>query len=573
LDALKYEGTSFDRQTVAVRGAFTEHYRIDATLVANTSWLRAYLWAFIFAYRTELLTALPSNPLPLLLLDDPQSTFDPQHRRKWADLIVSLHRREATDRDHAQVFLTTHDPSFVEVLTTEGFQGRLATIHPAIGEAGGAVVLDGTKLEALWKRVQVERSPSASQEYMVQLRIEVESMLRLLLRGEGATIRSAIWADLRSRLESLNAKGVPPFNRPTFTKLLGLISSSVKEVKFINWSHHFKPEDVGFAQAEDVEKYWRKQLRDILQECFSIRRDYLLHYGDRPLAHFPRESAPFPDGAAAAVRGLSFPIHGRAAAMSNGRVADGVFSVEDFSGPGQMVSLKTHSAYRLVANTLEPVASAGDVLIVRNDPKVNAKNLVITTAGSRLCARRFDIDEANPELAILSAQAVNPYDLRAPVVVGSAAIQARKIVGVCFDRHHYFGPLGGDDEFCEIESESVVRNVGRDVHGLFRVEGRSAEPYALDGQYLMVGRPAVAGTDLRSLDGRMVLAVDDAARRYLKRLRLPEADIVVLESLDISGRETSIVLRKDSSSGGSQLVSVSPVLGVLFEAAIDQVAK
>jgi hypothetical protein len=71
----------------------------------------------------------------------------------------------------------------------------------------------------------------------------------------------------------------------------------------------------------------------------------------------------------------------------------------------------------------------------------------------------------------------------------------------------------------------------------------------------------------------MVLAVDDAARRYLKRLRLPEADIVVLESLDISGRETSIVLRKDSSSGGSQLVSVSPVLGVLFEAAIDQVAK
>jgi hypothetical protein len=190
-----------------------------------------------------------------------------------------------------------------------------------------------------------------------------------------------------------------------------------------------------------------------------------------------------------------------------------------------------------------------------------------------LCARRFDIDEANPELAILSAQAVNPYDLRAPVVVGSAAIQARKIVGVCFDRHHYFGPLGGDDEFCEIESESVVRNVGRDVHGLFRVEGRSAEPYALDGQYLMVGRPAVAGTDLRSLDGRMVLAVDDAARRYLKRLRLPEADIVVLESLDISGRETSIVLRKDSSSGGSQLVSVSPVLGVLFEAAIDQVAK
>jgi hypothetical protein len=190
------------------------------------------------------------------------------------------------------VFLTTHDPSFVEVLTTEGFQGRLATIHPAVGEAGGAVVLDGSKLETLWKRVQAERTPSAAQDYLAQQRIEVESMLRLLLRGEGAAIRSAIWADLRSRLESLHTKGVPPFSRPTLSRLLGLISPSVKEVKFINWSHHFKPEDIGFAQAEEVERYWRKSLHDVLQECFSIRRDHLLYYGDKPLAHFPPESSP-----------------------------------------------------------------------------------------------------------------------------------------------------------------------------------------------------------------------------------------------------------------------------------------
>jgi hypothetical protein len=221
-----------------------------------------------------------------------------------------------------------------------------------------------------------------------------------------------------------------------------------------------------------------------------------------------------------------------------------------------------------VANTLEPVASAGDVLIVRNDPKVNAKNLVITSAGSRLCARRFDLDEANPDLAILSAQAINPYDLRAPIVIGSHAIQARKIVGVCFDRHQYFGPLDGDDEFCQIEGESVVRNVGRDVLGLYRVEGRSAEPYALDGQYLMVRRPVDDGVALRSLNGRMVLALDDAGRRYFKRLRLPEGDILVLESLDISGRETSIVLHTGWSGGRPSLTSASPVLGVLFEASV-----
>jgi hypothetical protein len=37
------------------------------------------------------------------------------------------------------------------------------------------------------------------------------------------------------------------------------------------------------------------------------------------------------------VRTLSFSIHGRAAAMTNGRAADGMFSVEDFSGDCQKV--------------------------------------------------------------------------------------------------------------------------------------------------------------------------------------------------------------------------------------------
>ena len=53
-DRLKFRGASLDKKTgLVVRGELGENMRIDATLIANTSWLRAILWAFIHALREE----------------------------------------------------------------------------------------------------------------------------------------------------------------------------------------------------------------------------------------------------------------------------------------------------------------------------------------------------------------------------------------------------------------------------------------------------------------------------------------------------------------------------------------
>ena len=141
-DSLMYEATTIDRQAVSVRGTFTGDYNIDAALVANTSWLRAFLWAFLFAYRSQLLSTFTTNPLPLLLLDDPQATFDQHHRRKWAELLTGLQLRQPTDPEFAQVLITTHDLSFAEALSSAGFKGRMATIQPASHFKGNAMILD-----------------------------------------------------------------------------------------------------------------------------------------------------------------------------------------------------------------------------------------------------------------------------------------------------------------------------------------------------------------------------------------------------------------------------------------------
>jgi len=103
-ERLDYKDTAFvkgRKSTVNVHGSFNGgDFKIDATLVANTSWLRAILWAFIFSLREEIVTALGFNPFPLIVMDDPQVTFDPKNERLWATEIVRL--SNSSEADQAQ---------------------------------------------------------------------------------------------------------------------------------------------------------------------------------------------------------------------------------------------------------------------------------------------------------------------------------------------------------------------------------------------------------------------------------------------------------------------------------------
>ena len=46
------------------------------------SWLRAVLWAFTFALRKEAVEQFEKDLLPLLVFDDPEATFDAEHRHR-----------------------------------------------------------------------------------------------------------------------------------------------------------------------------------------------------------------------------------------------------------------------------------------------------------------------------------------------------------------------------------------------------------------------------------------------------------------------------------------------------------
>ena len=108
-----------------VRGGFVPDLRMDATVVANASWLRAVLWAFLFALREEAIEQIGEDPFPLLMFDDPQATFDVQHRHRWARYVADLQKGPS----NAQIVLATYDETFLDLIKLEGVTGREALMR------------------------------------------------------------------------------------------------------------------------------------------------------------------------------------------------------------------------------------------------------------------------------------------------------------------------------------------------------------------------------------------------------------------------------------------------------------
>lgn len=82
-------GRCRDRQAPRARDRWSapKDVLLDATFIANSSWIRAFLWTFLFALRQKTINRIGYNPLQLLVLDDPQSTLDLAHRLQLSAIV------------------------------------------------------------------------------------------------------------------------------------------------------------------------------------------------------------------------------------------------------------------------------------------------------------------------------------------------------------------------------------------------------------------------------------------------------------------------------------------------------
>jgi len=558
-ERLQFQRASLEKKAgLVVRAKFSEEVRIDATLVANTSWLRGILWAFIFALREEAVEQLGVDMFPLLVLDDPQQTFDSEHRHRWAEQIANLQKGPTG----VQTILTTHEEMFLSFLKIDGVQGRHALICSAGPDLGHIALIEGDALDRKWAEVSKTKTPAIARTYMSEVRIFVEGVLRLMLRGEDMDWPKFSIGNARQKISDLNKAGIEPWNRSTFATLAGALSNGIKEIKFIETAHHASGAHMGMTEATDVEKYWQKTLRSPLERAFRLVREHRALHGGLTALHAMQPTVVLPEGYKAKIGTLKFPIVGSAAALSDGRAADGCVDLNLVTSADTVV-LKDHLAFRLQRPTLEPVARPGDILLVSEHAKPTPKSLIVALSEDRLLARRLQIADNHSDVAVLTANAINPRMIAQPVVAKMSTLTLHKVVGVIFDRS---GPLSSsaEMEIADCGGEAHLTGPLSSAEGLVEVSGHSAEPHALDKQFLIIGKKVLLDKGISALEGHPVIAEDSNDNRYFKRLRIGDNGLIILESLEIGGDFPPVTLAGKPGTL-AYLKALWPVLGVLFE--------
>lgn len=564
-DRFTFENAAMSKKTVSVQGSFAPGLKIDAALVANSSWLRALLWAFIFALREQTIEEIGANAFPLMLLDDPQTTFDPTNKRKWASKIVELANRDVAEADGMQLFLVTHERQFYDVIcqtcSLVGQQGKMAGPTQSTQVAH---IVNGTFLERQYDKAKKDKDDEEGYRYVQQVRVYCEDLLRIMLRAESYEIHGDTLGKLCEHLSTLRNNHIAPFNRTVFQNLIkSLNENNVSEIKMINASKHTYDGTIGYAQAEDVKAYWDKTLEKAFINAFRLAADYDAYGSVTRLVDWRENVIQFPGGHETEMKALNFATTGMAvAAESDGLVVgDGQISIQEWDET-HPIKLFNHSAYRLNAGTLDPVVGIGDVILVQNFGMPGPKNLVVAIYGDKLYARRLNETEDHTEIITLTGQATDPYSLPEPVIAPKDKIEINKIVGTVFlpdtDLSHADG-----NEVSEIDSFHIVQDRLTGIR-LLEVKGRSMEPIALEGQYVMTRDETIELSTIKKLHGQLVIAFDDAGSVYFKRLR-HHGNLVVLESANSNQSTSSEILSLEQDSQLPMLTGLRSVVGVLFD--------
>lgn len=293
---LGLEGAAITRKGVLEVEGILGGVLLDAALVANTSWLRAFLWAFVFALRQQTLERLGHNPFPLLLLDDPQATFDNCHERQWAILLSRMAADSAPPESAAQLFVTSHDPKLFELMAVHGdYAGRRAAVHGLDPTTGCLRVLDGAAPERAWETFKADRRPQTARTYIAEVRIFVEAKLGLLLHAYGIVVPQA---DVNKLLGELDRrKDWPFFSAAPVRQLIDILRTEKGFRETLNASHHAEScHTLGELDADRVRDGWTRVGDVLAAACAEARRLEFLGPRKLPLASAGGDGAKNPSG-------------------------------------------------------------------------------------------------------------------------------------------------------------------------------------------------------------------------------------------------------------------------------------
>ena len=539
---------------------------IDATLLANTSWMRGILWSFVFAIRSRAIEKAGCCPFNLIVLDDPQITFDTRNLRGW---VKFLGRSDGLKQNQAcQLLVMTHSMSFALEMTQMS-QIRNAEIETGQPWANPSQIVQGDFASIRFERMISENSDERARHLIGDIRVLAETLLKHSIerfQSEFARRDDSTLGLLIQMIVQSNAKGETPYTDKVFCDVIAVKSSFPAEFKLLSEPHHSVSETISVREARQVYKFWCKSLFPAVRKVWEVYR-FLQQsiIGEVAAISLPANCnhRPIRSMALAVARPL---ILGRVSAYSDGRAASAIRI--DSLASVYTLDLNSLGAYRLEKDTLSPVARIGDILLTRIDDRCRVANLIVEDRGTYRVVRRWHEDENARALAVLAASSSNPREVPSAVISRAKGANRRKIVGVLFaaDQLQPGEVIDPNAEATALEANSrMVAALISDTDA-FEIQGGSAEPIALENQYLLA-KPAK--TDLamgvRDLDGKPVIAEDNEDCAFFKRLRVLDDHSVLLESLDKTGAEGLIRLSTIPEASDPTLTKIREVVGVIFD--------
>ena len=571
-EALSYEKAEVlefrGRQSLSFQAKLGKdlNWRIDASVLANVSWMRGILWSFVFAIRERAINRAGHCPFELMVLDDPQITFDTRNLKGWAEFLGSSERL----RQHqaCQLLVTTHSMPFsLEMTSMQGI--RMLAIETGQPWSEPAQMVEGDFARVRFDKMVAENSDDRARTLIRDIRVLAETLLKHAIeRFNPAFVRQkeATLGRIIECIADWNSNGQPPYSDRVFGNLVAVKSSYPREFNLLSEPHHSLSEAITVREAKQVYEFWRETLFPAVHKTWEeyrfLQKSIVGEPASIPLPancnHQPSRS-----NVLAAVQPA---ILGRVSAYSDGRAASAI-RIDHLSN-GDSVDLSARAAYRLEKDTLSPVARVGDILLTRLDGQCRALNLVVEDRGTHRVARRWLEYGAVPALAVLAASSSNPREVPPAIISRAEGANRRKIVGVLFaaDRLQPGDRIGPDAEVTSLEADNgMVADLVAETD-VFEVQGSSAEPTALNEQYLLAKsqRDDLAKA-LEDLDGKPVIAEDSEGCAFFKRLRVLDGKSVILESMDKTGFDEMVRLSTDPEQPGPMLVGVREVVGVVFD--------
>ena len=557
---LEFERAHLEREAkkrkgfVRARASFKSHdsssssssqYEFDASGVSNTSWMRALLWAFLFALRESRAGSGKTLPLPLMVMDDPQTTFDFEHRCQWIDAVLGSDSSKCLIPP-AQAVITTCEKSFAHQITLQSDLTLIREIAAPLTNQD-SIFVNGTQyVDTIWKDAERTKANHELSASIGALRKFLEQLVRSIFPsalGANESTLGKLMTELKGRADKKHF----PYDCKEIAKMIAAWEEPAKNAqrKALSEVHHTDSDPYDYHFAKGVFAWYRGGLHSQFQAAFRRILDIREAGWRIPHSGLAKTSAiKFVSGTDTTLKvpaNLNKVI-GRVAAETGGRQTQDFeeqqlhYVAEDF----QLEELGDIEAYILSAATLEPVAQIGDVLLVSSTAPVTENCLVVVYADGAMRARRYGILGSSAFNAVLSANSVNPREIRRPILVESNGANYKKVIGIIY-RCGWGVPASADDEVAAIHDMGKLSSSLGQSPGIARAFGESAEPIALDGQFLILGPNIPGKNELSEYDGHPVV-VEEHNWTLFKRLRLAAGGLIVLESLNTAGRHSPITI-------------------------------